>query len=100
MPDGPTGRFYLRGRPGLDPELTWGNVSQYKRRAEVISVEWLTTTGNVRLRFRVTDGEPFGFLPGQWIGIEAEVPDIGFRHSSYCIFSPPGDSEHFELLIR
>ncbi|HEX3567291.1 MAG TPA: FAD-dependent oxidoreductase, partial [Acidimicrobiales bacterium] len=100
MPDEPRSRFYLRGRPGLDEELTWGNVARYDRRAEVVAIDWLTGTGTVRLSFRVSDDRPLAFLPGQWIGIEEEVPGVGFRRSSYCIFSPPSDDGRFELLIR
>jgi CDP-4-dehydro-6-deoxyglucose reductase len=100
MADEPRSRFYLRGRPGLDSELTWGNVTRYDRRGEVVAVEWLTGTGTVLISFRVVDGERFSFLPGQWIGVEEEVPGVGFRRSSYCIFSPPSDDGYFQLLIR
>jgi ferredoxin-NADP reductase len=98
--ESPHSRFYLRGRPGLDSELTWGNVSRYDRRAEILSTTWLTDTGTVRIAFRVTDDRPFSFLPGQWIGLEEEVPGVGPRRSSYCIFSPPSDDGCFELLLR
>jgi CDP-4-dehydro-6-deoxyglucose reductase len=101
MADSPISRFYLRGRPGdIDAELTWGNVTRYRRQAELVATEWLTETGTVRLSFRVTDDQPLTFLPGQWIGLEEEVPGVGPRHSSYCIFSPPTDDGRFELLIR
>jgi ferredoxin-NADP reductase len=93
-------RFYLRGRPDTDADLTWGNVSRYDRRAEVVAVDRLTETGTVLISLRVTDGEPFDFLPGQWIGVEEEVPDVGFRRSSYCIFSPPSGDGRFALLVR
>lgn len=100
MSDPSRSRFYLRGRPGLDSELTWGQVARHDRRAEVVAVDWLTDTGTVRISFRVTDEEPFAFQPGQWIGLEEEVPGVGFKRSSYCIFSPPGDDGRFQLLIR
>ncbi len=101
MSDNPYSRFYLRGRPGdIDSELTWGQVSRYKRRAEVVGTEWLTETGTVRIAFQVTDDLPLSFLPGQWIGIEEEVAGVGPRRSSYCMFSPPTDDGYFELLIR
>ncbi len=101
MADEPRSRFYLRGRPGdIDSELTWGQVTRYDRRAEVTALDWLTDTGTVRISFQVSDGQPFAFLPGQWIGLEEEVPGVGFRRSSYCIFSPPSDDGRFELLIR
>jgi ferredoxin-NADP reductase len=101
LSDNPYSKFYLRGRPGdIDSELTWGQVSRYRRRAEVVATEWLTETGNVRISFRVTDDQPLTFLPGQWIGLEEEVPGVGPRRSSYCIFSPPTGDGRFELLIR
>jgi CDP-4-dehydro-6-deoxyglucose reductase len=100
MSDNPYSRFYLRGRPGLDSELTWGNVSRYNRRAELLGTRWLTETGTVLLSLRVIDDQDFTFAPGQWIGLEEEVPGAGPRRSSYCIYSPPSDDGHFELLIR
>jgi ferredoxin-NADP reductase len=94
-------RFYWRGRPGdLDAELTWENASRYDRRAELVATERLTDTGTVRLSFRVTDDQSFAFSPGQWIGLEQEVPGVGLRSSSYCILSPPGDDGRFEVLLR
>jgi ferredoxin-NADP reductase len=91
----------LRGRPGdLDSELTWKKVVRYGRRAEILATDWLTDTGTVRISFRVADEQPFSFAPGQWIGLEEEVPEVGPRRSSYCIFSPPTDDGRFELLLR
>ena len=96
----PTRRFYLRGRPDLDPDLTWGQVTRYHRWAEVVATEWLTDTGTVRITFRVTDDDPFDFVPGQFITLEEEIPNLGPRRSLYCIFSPPTPDRRFELLIR
>jgi NAD(P)H-flavin reductase len=96
----PSSSFYLRGRPALDPELTWREVSRYDRRAEVLGTEWLTGTGTVRISFRTIDERPLTFLPGQWIALEDEVPGVGPRRSPYCIYSPPSDDGFFELLIR
>ncbi|MDP9074167.1 MAG: FAD-binding oxidoreductase [Actinomycetota bacterium] len=93
-------RFYLRGRPALDPDLTWGQVTRYHRWAEVAQTEWLTETGTVRITFRVTDDEPFNFVPGQFITLEEEIPDLGPRRSLYCIYSPPAGDRRFTLLIR
>jgi propane monooxygenase reductase component len=94
-------RFYLRGRPGdLDADLTWKKVARYGRRAEIVATERLTETGTVRISFRVADEQPFAFSPGQWIGLEEEVPGVGPRRSSYCIFSPPTDDGRFDLLLR
>ncbi len=94
-------RFYWRGRPGdLDSELTWGNVSRYDRRAQILATEWLTDTGTVRMTFGLTDDQPLVFAPGQWIALEEEVPGAGLRRSSYCIFSPPSEDGRFQLLLR
>jgi NAD(P)H-flavin reductase len=101
MSDDSHSRFYLRGRPGdLDSELTWKKVVRYGRRAEILATDWLTGTGTVRISFKVADEQPFSFAPGQWIGLEEEVPDVGPRRSSYCIYSPPTDDGRFELLLR
>jgi NAD(P)H-flavin reductase len=96
----PSSSFYLRGRPALDPELTWGEVSRYDRRAEVVATELLTATGTARISFRTIDERPLTFSPGQWIALEDEVPGVGPRRSPYCIYSPPSDDGRFELLIR
>lgn len=101
MADEPRSRFYWRGRPAdLDSEVNWGRASRYDRRAEIVGTERLTDTGTVRISFRVTDDQPFGFSPGQWIGLEDEVPGVGPRRSPYCIFSPPSEDRRFELLLR
>lgn len=78
----------------------WFGSSRFKRLARVTSVERLTTTGTFRVSFEVADGEPFEFLPGQFVGIEARFEGRGFRRSPYCILSDPGDAPHFELLAR
>lgn len=75
-------------------------VDRYDRRAEVTAYETLTPTGTVRMAFRVTDDQPFEFLPGYFVGISADVPDVGVRRSPYCIVSPPSQDRTFELLIR
>lgn len=78
----------------------WEKVSRYDRRAEVVVVERLTTTGTVKITLEVADGRPFAFSPGHWIGIEAEVRGLGLRHSPYCIFSAPDAGIRFDILIR
>ena len=70
-------------------ETPWRSASRYGRRAEVVDTEVVAPTGTVRLRLRVIDGRPFAFDPGQFIGIEAEVPGVGWRRSPYCILSRP-----------
>lgn len=78
----------------------WFGSSRFMRLARVTAVERLTTTGTFRMSFEVTDGEPFEFLPGQFVGIEARFEGRGFRRSPYCILSDPGDAPQFELLVR
>jgi NAD(P)H-flavin reductase len=78
----------------------WFGSSRFKRRAQVVSVDDLTPTGTVRVGFEVTDGEPFAFLPGQFVGIEAHFEGRGYRRSPYCILSDPADAPRFDLLVR
>jgi len=74
--------------------------THYDRRAELIRQTPLTTTGTVRLTFRVVDGRPFVFFPGYFVSVESEVPGVGRRHSPYCILSRPGQAPEFELIVR
>ena len=78
----------------------WFGKSRYKRQARVVALEELTTTGTFRLRLEVVDGEPFEFLPGQFVGVEAEFEGRGFRRSPYCILSAPSEAPRFDLLVR
>ena len=95
----PAGRAFKgsdpRGRPeklaeavNAELETPWRSASRYRRRAEVVDTEVVAPTGTVRLRLRVIDGDPFHFDPGQFIGIEAELPGVGCRRSPYCICPP------------
>lgn len=96
-----------RGRPpvvaraaaeGMDQR--WSSVSRYSRRAVVTGSEALTTTGTIRLRFDVADGQPFRFEPGNFVGVECHIDGLGYRRSPYCIVSPPTGDGRFELLVR
>jgi NAD(P)H-flavin reductase len=78
----------------------WFSTSRFKRQARVLALEPLTTTGTFRVRFEVTDGEPFDFLPGQFVGVEAHFEGRGFRRSPYCILSDPSEAPRFDLLVR
>ncbi len=82
-----------RGDPSERP-------SHYDRRAELIRRTPLTSTGTVRLTFRVVDGRPFSFFPGYFVTVESEIPGVGRRHSPYCILSRPGRAPVFELIVR
>ena len=82
------------------PERKLRRVDRYDRRATVTAYETLTPTGTVRITFRVTDDQPFEFRPGQFVGIQADVPGVGPRRSPYCIVSPPNRDRTFQLLVR
>src|SRR3712207_5538941 len=91
-----------RGRPAVIDgavaermEGRWSSVSRYRRRAVVNRAEALTETGTIRLAFEVTDGEPFSFHPGNFVGIECHVEGLGYRRSPYCIITPPSDDGRF-----
>jgi ferredoxin-NADP reductase len=81
-------------------ERKLGRVDRYDRRAEVTAYETLTPTGTVRISFRVVDRQPFTFKPGQFVGIQADVPGFGLRKTPYCIITPPNDDRTFQLLVR
>jgi len=81
-------------------EGRWFNASRYRRRAQVTTVTPLTATGTVRIGFRVVDGEPSHFDPGQFVGIEAHFGGLGYRRSPYCILTAPADEPVFDLLVR
>jgi ferredoxin-NADP reductase len=72
----------------------------YNRLAELVAAEPVTETGTLRLHFRVKDDGPFTFLPGQFVGIQAYLGELGYRRSPYCILSPPREEKTFELLVR
>jgi ferredoxin-NADP reductase len=78
----------------------WFGTSRFKRRAKVVSNDPLRPTGTFRLRLEVVDGEPFEFLPGHFVGIEAHFEGRGFRRSPYCILSDPSETPAFDLLVR
>ncbi len=75
-------------------------TDHYPRRAVVTAYETLTPTGTFRIDFQVIDDQPFRFLPGHFVGIQADVIGTGPRRSPYCIVSPPNDDRTFRLLIR
>ncbi|MGH9264545.1 MAG: ferredoxin--NADP reductase [Acidimicrobiales bacterium] len=78
----------------------WFGSSRYKRLARVTAMEALTSTGTFRVGLEVVDGDPFEFLPGHFVGVEAHFPGKGFRRSPYCILSDPSDAPRFDLLVR
>jgi len=93
----PTGEIPLsRGAP----ERKLQRTDRYDRRAELTAYDALTPTGTVRLSFQVVDDQPFDFHPGYFIGIKANVEDVGPCKSPYCIVSPPNPDRTFQLLVR
>lgn len=107
LPDGaPIGEWDLPGRlTGAEVDRAavlggWSQKSRYGRRAEVEWAHRLTSTGTVRLGLRVIDDEPFDHDPGQFVGVEMHVEDLGYARSPYCILSPPTDDGRFELIVR
>ena len=74
--------------------------SRYERRARVIDLERLTTTGAIIVTFQVIDDLPFSFQPGNFVGIDCDLPGVGYRRSPYCIFSPPDQGRTFQLFVR
>src|SRR5437588_3426835 len=84
----------------LAPERRLRRIDRYDRRAVVTAYETLTSTGTVRVTFRVTDDQPFDFRPGQFIGIQADVAGFGVRRSPYCIVTAPNPERTFKLLVR
>jgi len=86
--------------PGSARQRMWERESRFGRRAEVVAVDRLTTTGTVLIRAQVTDDQPFDFLPGQFVAIEEDVPSVGLQHSPYCLFNPADGGRDFEMLLR
>lgn len=75
-------------------------ADRYDRLAQLTGHEELTPTGTVLMTFRVIDGKPFGFEPGHFVGIRAEVGEHGVRRSPYCLASSPNEDRTFRLLVR
>ena len=94
------GRLSSAEAAGIAVAGGWSAKSRYERSAEVVSVTRLTSTGTVRIRFRVVDGESFEHLPGTFVGVEYHLDGVGYARSPYCILSPPSDDQCFELLVR
>lgn len=82
------------------PERKLRRVDRYDHHAEVTAYETLTSTGTVRITFRAFDAEAFTFNPGQFIGIQLQLPGYGWRKTPYCIVSPPTTDGMFQLLVR
>lgn len=75
-------------------------TARLPRRAKVTNAQKLTKTGTFLVSFAVVDEEPFEFLPCQFVAIDCESRDWGYRRSPYCIFSPPNNAGTFQLLVR
>ncbi len=70
------------------------------RRALVRSSLPLTETGTILVTFEVLDGEPFRFNPGQFVAIDYEDPQLGYRRSPYCLYAASEAERTFTLLVR
>ncbi len=86
--------------PRSSGDRMWEKESRFGRRAEVLSVDRLTSTGTVRIRARVTDDLPFDYRPGQFLAFQEDVPNVGVQRSPYCMFQPAATDRTFEMLIR
>lgn len=75
-------------------------TARLQRRARLDSHRELTTTGTVLLTFSVLDNQPFSFKPGQFVAIDFDHPDLGYRRSPYCLYGASSDQSRFELLVR
>lgn len=69
------------------------------RRARVTGKRVLCPTGTVYLSFEILDGETFAFEPGQFVAIDMNHPEFGYKRSPYCIASPVSRPERFDLLV-
>jgi NAD(P)H-flavin reductase len=94
------GRLTAEEAATVTPAGGWSRKSRYARRAEVVRVTPVTSTGTVRIRLRVVDGGAFEHEPGQFVGIEYLLEGVGYARSPYCILSPPGADGVFDLLVR
>lgn len=52
------------------------------------------------LSFSVIDTQPFLFNPGQFVAIDFDHPDLGYRRSPYCLYGASSEQREFELLVR
>lgn len=82
------------------PERKLRRIDRYDHHAQVTAYETLTSTGTVRISFQAFNAERFAFNPGQFIGIQLELPGHGWRKTPYCIVSPPRPDGSFQLLVR
>ncbi len=75
-------------------------AARLARRALVRSSLPLTDTGTVLIDFEVLDLEPFDVRPGQFVAIDYEDPDLGYRRSPYCLYGAAPQERTFTLLVR
>lgn len=77
----------------------WRRAKAYDRTAVLLARDLVASTGTLVMTFRVTDGEPFDFLPGQFVGLVAPRGRVRRLRSPYCILSS-GDDGSFRILVR
>lgn len=82
---------------GRDPHV---KTSRLQRRAQLVRRGELTPTGTILLGFAVVDHEPFRFLPGQFVAVDMDHPELGYRRSPYCLYGASEEDRMFDLLVR
>lgn len=86
---------------GRGPSRSGRNLAaRLPRLARLAESETLTPTGTVRLHFEVVDEQPFDFVPGQFVAVDMNHHDHGYRRSPYCLMDGSEEGRWFELLIR
>ena len=75
-------------------------TSRLPRRARLDRHDELTVTGTVLLTFSVIDHQEFTYKPGQFVAIDMDHPDLGYRRSPYCLYGASTSRRAFELLVR
>lgn len=50
--------------------------------------------------YRIYTPTKWVIAPGNFVGIDCDLPVLGYRRSPYCIFSPPNEERTFQNLIR
>ncbi len=109
--DGPraTGRPRHRTRFGpvrhpadtpLAAPVPRNKAARLPRRALVTNTLRLTGTGTALIDFEVLDAEPFDHRPGQFVAIDVEHPELGYRRSPYCLYGASASARTFTLLVR
>lgn len=90
---------HRRDAPEPQP-IPRNKAARLPRRALVRSSVPQTGTGTVLIEFEVLDAEPFDFRPGQFVAIDYDDPELGYRRSPYCLYGASAEQRTFTLLVR